>query len=127
MKLKKKVKKILLIIILIGIVIGGYFCYKEFFAKEEIEEAKVVSEIKKYGYVLKDNKPATYKKMFSELKEILESNKVDEDKYLRKITEMYIYDFYSLKDKDAKTDVGGVDFVYDGVLQNYLENSIVTS
>ena len=123
MKLKKKVKKLLLIIILIGIVIGGYFCYKEFFAKEEIEEAKVVSEIKKYGYVLKDNKPATYKKMFSELKEILESNKVDEDKYLRKITEMYIYDFYSLKDKDAKTDVGGVDFVYDGVLQNYLENA----
>ena len=123
MKLKKKVKRIILIIILIGIVIGSYFVYTGFFDKEEVKATKIVSKIDKYGYQLKDTKPETYKKMFYELKDILEANTVDEDKYLRKITEMFIYDFYSLKDKTAKTDVGGVDFVYGEVLDNFLENA----
>ena len=41
----------------------------------------------------------------------------------KKIAEMFIYDFYSLDDKDAKTDIGGVDFVYNGVLENFLQNA----
>ena len=76
-----------------------------------------------FKYVLKDSKPTKYKDMFYELKDILEAKTVDEDKYLRKISEMFIYDFYSLKDKTAKTDVGGVDFVYSEVLENYLQNA----
>ena len=61
--------------------------------------------------------------MFYELKEILEADKVDEEAYVKKITEMFIYDFYSLNDKVAKTDVGGTDFVYDKVLENFLLNA----
>ena len=36
---------------------------------------------------------------------------------------MFIYDFYSLNDKTAKTDVGGVDFVYSEITDNFLENA----
>lgn len=123
MKMKKKVKKILIAILIIALVVLGYLSYKQFFGKEEVKEAKVVNEIKKYGYKLKDSKPAAYKKMFEELKTILEADKVDEEAYAKKISEMFVYDFYSLKDKVSKTDVGGVDFVHPDALENFLVNA----
>lgn len=36
---------------------------------------------------------------------------------------MFIVDFYSLSDKTAKTDVGGVDIVQPDILNNFLENA----
>ena len=123
MKLKKKVKKILLVIILIGVAIGGYYIYKNINKKEEIKEIKVINKIDKYGYQLKENKPSKYKSLFEELKEILNEENVNEEDYVKKISEMFIYDFYSLKDKTAKTDIGGIDFVYPEILENFLQNA----
>ena len=123
MKLKKKVKIIIVVLLVIALGVAGYFAYEKYFNKGTVKEAKVVSKIDKYGYTLKDNKPEAYKKMFKELKKILETDPVDEEAYAKKISEMFIYDFYSLADKTAKTDVGGVDFVYSGVLDNFLENA----
>ena len=123
-KRKRKPKKTLFIIIgLIIVLAASFFIYKNFFAQEEVKEAKVIGKIPKYGYVLKETKTARYKEMFNELKKILEADKVDEEAYVKKIAEMFIYDFYSLKDKVAKTDVGGTDFVYDKVLENFLLNA----
>ena len=42
---------------------------------------------------------------------------------VKKISEMFIYDFYSLNDKSTKTDVGGTDFVYASILENFLTNA----
>lgn len=124
MKLKKKVKKIILLLIIIIVAIGGVFLANKYvFKKEKTKELKVVDNISKYGYKLKENKPKAYKDMFNELKKILNAKEVDEEAYAKKIAEMFIYDFYSLDDKTAKTDVGGVDFVYDGVLENFLKNA----
>ena len=36
---------------------------------------------------------------------------------------MFIYDFYSLKDKTAKTDIGGVEFIHPDILENFLQNA----
>ncbi len=123
MKLKKKVKRVLLVLFIILIGVAGYFIYQQFNTKEEVKETKVINEIEKYGYKLKENKPTTYKEMFKELKKILSESEVDEEKYVRKISEMFIYDFYSLKDKTAKTDIGGVDFVYELIRENFLQNA----
>lgn len=124
MKLKKKPKKILIAVLLIIVVaIAAVLAYKIFFNKNEVKEAKVLNEIKEYGYTLKDNKPKRYKEMFDELEKILKKDKVDEEAYVKKITEMFIYDFYSLNDKTAKTDVGGVDFVHPDILENFLQNA----
>ena len=117
----KRLKKIIIGILLIALlVLVGLFIHDKFFKKEQVKEIKVISKIDKYGYTLKDNKPKEYKDMFKELEKILNEEKVDEEKYVSQITKMYIYDFYSLNDKSAKTDVGGVDFVYSEVLDNYL-------
>ena len=123
MKLKKKVKRLLLLIIIVGLGLGGYYIYSKINKKEEVKEIKVINKIDKYGYQLKENKPSKYKKLFEELKEILNEENVNEENYVKKISEMFIYDFYSLSDKTAKTDVGGTDFVYKEVLENFLQNA----
>ena len=124
MKIKKKFRKYLIILLFIIVGIAGFFTAKNMLPKEEkVKEVKVVNKVDKYGYQLKDNKPRKYKEYFEELKEILKEEPVDEEKYAAKISEMFIYDFYSLSDKTAKTDVGGVDFVYSGILSNFLQNA----
>lgn len=124
MKLKKKVKKILItILIIIVLLTAGTVIYKVSNQKEEIKEVKVLNTIKKYGYSLKDNKSKKYKELFTELEKILGKESVDEKEYVKKISEMFIYDFYSLNDKTAKTDVGGTEFVHPDILENFLQNA----
>ena len=123
MKLKKKVKRLLILLIIVGLVLGGYYIYSKINKKEEVKEIKVINKIDKYGYQLKENKPSKYKKLFEELKEILNEENVNEENYVKKISEMFIYDFYSLSDKTANTAVGGTDFVYKEVLENFLQNA----
>ena len=125
MKLKKKSKIALIIsvILIVLITIGIILITNKQKTKEEVETVKVINKVDKYGYQLKETKSKRYKKMFEELKEILQEETVDEEKYVSKITEMFIYDFYTLDDKAAKTDVGGVDFVYKDVLENFLINA----
>lgn len=121
---KKRLRKIIIVILLLALVIlVGLFIHDKFFKKEEVTEVKVISKIDKYGYSLKENKPKEYKDMFKELEKILNEEEIDEEKYVSQISKMYIYDFYSLNDKAAKTDVGGVDFVYKEVLDNYLKKA----
>ena len=125
MKLKKGVKKkiIIAVVILLVVIIGIVLLNLPKKTKEKEEVVKVVNEVEKYGYELKETKSKRYKKMFEELKEILSEEKVDEEKYVSKLTEMFIYDFYTLDDKSAKTDVGGVDFVYKEAVSNFLVNA----
>lgn len=120
--MKKRKRRIRIIIILILIAVIGYFLYQNLGKKEE-QEVKVISQVEKYGYSLKENKPKKYKEMFEELKKILNAKKIEEEEYAKKITEMFIYDFYSLNDKTAKTDVGGVEFIHPNILENFLENA----
>lgn len=126
MKLKKKAKRILVIFLILLVIVLGVLAFKDkIFGNNEsgVKEIKVVNKIEKYGYNLKENKPKAYKKMFEELKKILEAKEVDEEAYVKKISEMFIYDFYSLQDKTAKTDIGGVEFVYGDFLPNFLQNA----
>ena len=125
MKLKKKYKKfIIIIVVLLLLGLLGFILYQNMFGSTPpVKEVKVISKIDKYGYNLKDNKTDEYKKMFKELEKILNEDEVDEEKYVSKISEMFIYDFYSLDDKSAKTDIGGVDFVYPDILENFLQNA----
>ena len=122
MKLKKKVKILLIsIVVIILLAILGVVVVKSTPQKKENDEpVKVINEVEKFGYQLKETKSKRYKTMFDELKKILQEETVDEQKYVSKLTEMFIYDFYTLDDKTAKTDVGGVDFVYKGALENFL-------
>lgn len=123
MKLKKKYKIILIVLLVIIIGVLGFLGYKKFFGAPSVKEAKVLNTIKDYDYVLKDNKSKKYQSLFKDLAKILEEKEVDYEKYASKLAEMFIVDFYSLDDKTAKTDVGGVDIVHPTALNNFLENA----
>jgi hypothetical protein len=122
-KLKRKPKIILFLVLIIILIIGGVISYRAYVEKNSVKENKVVSKIPKYGYELKSNKSAAYKKLFQQLKDVLSEDKVNEKKYLKLISKMFILDFYSLADHNAKTDVGGVDFVHPDALDNFVVNA----
>lgn len=122
MKLKKKVKILLVLIILVFLIGFLLFVYKKHF-KSNTNIVKTVDYIEKYNYKLNDNKTSTYKKMFKELKDILSKEMVNEEDYVKQISKMFIYDFYTLDKKLVKTDVGGREFVNDLVLENFLLNA----
>lgn len=123
MKLKKKPKRILIGILVVVAIAAIAYVGLNVFGGKEVQEAKVLKTIKKYGYTLKDNKTKRYQEMFEQLDKILKKDPVDEEEYVKQITKMFIYDFYSLDDKSAKTDVGGTDFIYQASLENFLENA----
>lgn len=125
MKLKKKVKRFLIIFLIIIVVAVGGFVFYEMTntSKVTINKATVLNEIKEYGYTLKSNKSKAYKKEFANLTTILNSDTVDEEAYLKSITKLFILDFYTLSDKVANTDVGGVDFIHTDAKTNFLEKA----
>lgn len=122
MKLKRKVKVILVLAIIL-IIAGLAFLAYESFKPKETRTATVENEIEEYGYTLKSTRNNRYKKMFQELQNILNKDEVDEEAYLEQISKMFIMDFYTLDDKLANTDVGGIDFVHADAKTNFLEKA----
>lgn len=120
MRLKKKTKRVLIFLLIVLVVIAGLCIYTKYFSGSPTKVKKVDS-IPKYGYNLKSTHPDEYKKMFSELKEILSEESVNKEAYAKKISQMFIYDFFSLDYKVAKTDVGGVEFISPYIEENFLE------
>lgn len=122
MRLKKSVKRILLIALILILVGTGLIVYQSI-TKKEVKKVKIVNKIDDYGYSLKSNKSKKYKELFEELKEILNKEEVDEEKYVEQISKMFILDFYTLSDKLTNTDVGGLDFVYSTAKTPFLEKA----
>lgn len=124
MKLKKKPKLIIIGVALLLVIALAVVLVINFWPQEtKVQEAKVLKSIDEYGYQLKDNKTDKYKDLFKDLEEILRADEVDDEAYAKKIAEMFVYDFFSLEDKAAKTDVGGVDFVHPDAVANFLTNA----
>lgn len=116
MKKKRKinVKRVAILIILLAlIIVGAVLAVNKLTHKEkETQEVKEVASIDAYGYTLKDNATAYYKKLFKELEKTLNAKEVDEDKYAELVAQMFIADFFNLDNKISKNDVGGKQFVY---------------
>lgn len=123
MKLKSKPKLIIALVAIILVVALGVVIAISFWPEKEAAPIKVLKSIDEYGYSLKANKTKEYKDMFKELEKILLADEVDEEAYAKKISEMFIYDFFSLNDKVTKTDIGGVDFVHPDAIANFMENA----
>lgn len=124
MKLKKKPKLFIIgvaLLLVIALAVVLIINFKP--QKQTVKEVKVLKSIDEYGYELKDNKTKKYKALFKELEDILRADEVNDEEYAKKIAEMFVYDFFSLEDKAAKTDVGGVEFVHPDAVANFLENA----
>ncbi len=110
---KKKVTIFIVAIVLIiaAIVLAIFLTHKN--KDDDSIKVKSVDTIEGYDYTLNSNATKYYKELFKELKEVLEADDVDQDKYAELVTKMFIADFYNLDNKLNKNDVGGIEFVYE--------------
>ena len=108
--MNKKKKLILLIFVVLAIVLVLIFIPKKKAKKEQ--EVIIEDKIEKYDYTLDDNETAYYKKLFNELKEVLNADTLDEEAYAKLISQLFIADFFNLDNKLSNSDIGGLQFVY---------------
>ena len=126
-KKKKKfgIKKILLIVLILVAFFSIFTLYKKLTKgnkKSEVEEVKKEDEIqtKEFDYTLYDNKSDLYKELFGKLKEELTKEEINDEEYAKIIAQLFAVDFYSLSEKATSTDIGGLDFVYEGIKENFV-------
>lgn len=121
MKKKKKISKkkvtrfVVFILVLVFVIVGVVLTSKNLFKKENKNKqvVKVVETIENYDYTLDDNETEYYKGLFRKLKEALEVEEIDEEKYASLVGQLFLSDFFTLDNKLNKNDIGGLQFVYN--------------
>lgn len=108
--MKKLILSIIVIIIIIMSVIFGCYYLKDDGSGENTIE--VLDSIAGYSYQLEDRDTKLYKETFLKLKDILESEEIDYQKYATYLAELFVIDLYTIDNKISKYDVGALDFIY---------------
>ncbi len=119
---KKTITKISIVAGIICLVVALFLLIPRKGKEEKVEEVKVEDNIKtkEFDYTLYDNKSDLYKEYFQELKDELTKDIVNDDEYSKIISKLFITDFYSLDDKKTSTDIGGLDFIYEEMKENFI-------
>ncbi len=120
---KKNDIKVIVMFILIGILLFGFLGYKvynDFFNKNE--ERKQIDSIEFYGYTLSENDTDIYKSYFKELTKILNEKPINYTEYAKIISKLFIIDLFTLDNKLGSTDIGGLEFIYKNLRENFKEN-----
>lgn len=78
--------------------------------------------IKGFDYILYEDDIDIYKDEFKKLKKNLESSNINYTEYAESISKMFVMDLYSLEAKKNMYDIGGVQFVYPDIRDNYKLN-----
>ena len=125
MKKKKIILFLLIVFIVTGIVAGSIYFYVKVHPKnkqEDKKEAVILNSIGDYGITLSDLDSELYKSEYEILKKNLESDNINYEEYAKSISKMFVIDLYTLSTKLNKFDVGGYEFVYPPVVENYKIN-----
>ena len=119
--MKNKLDTIITIsFIILGIVIFsyiGYVVYNDFFKK--VEEDVVIKNLELYGYSLQESDTELYKSEFDNLSNTLNKETIDFEEYAKCISKLYVIDFYTLSNKLSNTDIGGLEFIYPEIKDNF--------
>ncbi len=113
-KTKRHVKKsVKILIVALLVLIGGLIVFKVIKPNTKtIKKITVSDKIEGYGYTLNENATSYQKKLFKNLKTLLEGNDVDDEEYAKLVAKSFIADFYTLDNKLTSNDIGGVQYVY---------------
>jgi len=126
---KKKGKSSFIIIVLLFLlslcVLGAYYLYHEFFNTDS-NQVKVVSKIDDYGYYLNNNTTKLYQKYYKQLENELADSKIDEEKYVTLLSQLFTIDFYTLSNKLTNQDIGGIQF-FSSTLQERFKTEALNS
>ena len=120
---KKTNSKIILLFIVVGIILFSVLFIKVYndFIKDNSAQ-KQISYIEYYGYTLNSNDTDLYKSYYKELDKVLKEKQVDYRSYASLLSKLFIVDVYSLNNKLASTDIGGLEFIHPDLKENFKEN-----
>lgn len=119
---KNKGRGVIVIFIIVGIILFGYLGYRvknDFFKGSE---RKKLDSIELYGYTLSKNDTEIYKIYFKELSKVLNEKTIDYTEYAKLISKLFVIDLYTLDNKLASTDIGGLEFLHKDLKDNFKEN-----
>lgn len=119
---KNKGIGVIIIFIIVGILLFGYLGYRvknDFFKGSE---RKKLDSIELYGYTLSKNDTDIYKTYFKELSKVLNEKTIDYNEYAKLISKLFVIDLYTLDNKLASTDIGGLEFLHNDLKDNFKEN-----
>lgn len=119
---KNKGRGVIVIFIIVGIILFGYLGYRvknDFFKGSE---KKKLDSIELYGYTLSKNDTEIYKTYFKELSKVLNEKTIDYTGYAKLISKLFVIDLYTLDNKLASTDIGGLEFLHKDLKDNFKEN-----
>ena len=83
------------------------------------KEKNYTDKIKGYDYTLEDRDTELFTNTFKSLRKVLSNSEVDYEEYAKLLGELYIIDLYTIDNKENKYDVGGSDYVFPDVKDNY--------
>jgi len=116
----KKDKRIIIVIAIVLAIILIFLVGSLLFNNDDGVKTtvNVVDTIEDYGYTLEDNETTLYNNLFNELKEILKKEE-NESEYAKVIAKLFVADFYTLENKLTKNDIGGLQFIYSSIKENF--------
>ena len=120
---KKQDRRIIVLFVLIGLLlflVVGYKAYNDFF-KDKSPTKKLMS-LDLYGYTLRERDIALYKTNFKDLERVLNENPINYEEYAKGIAKLFIIDVFTLDNKVASTDIGGLEFVHKDLKENFKDN-----
>lgn len=122
MSKKQDVKNIVLFVIVGLIIFGivGYKAYIDFFKDNSIDKKLVSLEL--YGYTLSKNDTGLYKDNFKALEKVLNETPINYEEYAKLLSKLFIIDVFNLDNKLSSTDIGGIEFLYKPLKENFKEN-----
>ena len=130
MKTKRRLKiNLILVIIVVILVLLMIYCAFDIFnsMKSKVaNEVEVLDKIEGYDYELNENDSSYFERLFGDLKDVLESEELDEEKYASLVGQLFITDFYSLNSAINKNDVGGIQFVYTPYQEDFVSKAKTT-
>ena len=77
----------------------------------------------KFGYTSYKRDTKSYKDTFDSLGKVLDKEPIDYEEYAKYLSELFIIDFYTLDNKNDKNDIGGIQFIYDDLKDNFILNA----
>lgn len=125
-KLKKKRIIIAMVVLIAIIAVASFGVYQICFNKKEAKTVVTVTDkiANGYDYSITDEATKYSKDLFSKLKKELSKDSVDEEKYAKLETQLFMSELFTLSNKVNRNDVGGVQFVYKDYQESFTKEAM---